>query len=168
MIDALGDPLMHMIRNAIDHGIEPAPERTKKGKTATGQLHVGAQRIGTQLVIELRDDGRGLDPAKLMRTAVERGVLSPSVTLCDRDAFALIMRPGFSTAQVVSDLSGRGVGMDVVRDAVDKLGGTIDIDSRLGEGTTFTIRLPFRTHQARGAQQLWGHDDSPRTIGLIA
>jgi two-component system chemotaxis sensor kinase CheA len=168
--DALADPLMHMVRNAIDHGIEPANERIAVGKAPVGYLRIAAQRVGAELVIELADDGRGLDAKRLIAAAVFRGILAPNEVLSEREAFALILRPGFTTAEVVTGLSGRGVGMDVVRSSVESLGGSIDISSRAGEGTTFTIRLPFRTQPPRAERgnpvDTWG--ESPRMIGLIA
>jgi two-component system chemotaxis sensor kinase CheA len=168
--EALVDPLMHMVRNAIDHGIESAEERMVAGKPPVGLLRIAAHRVGPELVIELADDGRGLDARQLVRTAVERGLISASQVLGEQDAFALIMRPGFTTARVVTGLSGRGVGMDVARSSVDALGGTIEITSRVGRGTTFTIRLPFRTQPQRAERNApldtWG--EPPRMIGLIA
>ena len=166
MADALADPLLHMVRNAIDHGIEPVVERRRQKKPDVGQLRISAQRLGTQLVIEICDDGRGMVAADLIRTGVERGLISPHASLSELEAFSLIFRPGFSTAQVVTDLSGRGVGMDVVRTNVESVGGAIDIASRAGHGTTFTIRLPFRSQPARSAPQ--SRPNSQRSIGLIA
>src|SRR6185503_15539390 len=155
MADALADPLMHMVRNAIDHGIEPVAERVVAGKPEAGRLRIAARRQGSQLIIEFGDDGRGIDPRRLVRVGKERGILSPEADLSDDAAFALLFRPGFTTASVVTDLSGRGVGMDVVRTNVDAIGGTIEVTSRLGAGTTFTIRLPYRTQAARTAEQNW-------------
>jgi two-component system, chemotaxis family, sensor kinase CheA len=165
MADALADPLMHMIRNAVDHGLETTEERAKVGKPPAGHIEINARRAGPQLIIELSDDGRGIDPSRLTRIAVERGFISRDARLTDDEALSLLFRPGFSTATVVTDLSGRGVGMDVVRTNLDAIGGKIDIASRVGTGTTFTIRLPFRTQSAHNAET-W--EDSERTIGLIA
>jgi two-component system chemotaxis sensor kinase CheA len=166
MADALADPLMHMVRNAIDHGLESADERIRARKPVSGRLTIAAHRAGQQLVIELSDDGRGIDPQHLCHVAVERGVISREARLTDEEALALIFRPGFSTAAVVTDLSGRGVGMDVVRTNLDAIGGKIEIASRVGTGTTFTIRLPFRTQSAH--HEAPDQHGSERTIGLIA
>jgi two-component system, chemotaxis family, sensor kinase CheA len=166
MVDSLADPLMHMVRNAIDHGIEPTSERVAAGKPPAGRLRIAAKREAKQLVIEITDDGRGIDQVKLQTIAVERGLVAAGTKLDEHDAFALLFRPGFTTASVVTDLSGRGVGMDVVRTNVDAIGGTIDVSSRLGAGTTFTIRLPYRTHVARAGITEWEETDRP--IGLIA
>ena len=166
MAVALADPLLHMVRNAIDHGIEPPAERQRLHKPDTGRLHVSAQRLGSHLQIEISDDGRGMVAADLIRTAVARGLLSPQAQVAEDEAFRLIFRPGFSTAQVVTELSGRGVGMDVVRTNVESVGGTIEVTSRAGIGSTFTIRLPLRSQPARAVSQ--GRTDSQRSIGLIA
>jgi two-component system chemotaxis sensor kinase CheA len=163
--DAIGEALLHMVRNAVDHGIEPAEQREQAGKPARGRIRVSAQRLGSNLVVELTDDGIGLDARGLVRHAIECGILSNGIDLSEQEAFSLILRPGFTTAQSVTDISGRGVGMDVVRSNVEALGGTIDIASRVGAGTAFTIRLPFRSHAGRPADT-WG--EPTRTIGLIA
>ena len=163
--DALAESLAHMVRNAIDHGIEGAEVRERQGKPPAGRLRIAAARDGDELAVVVADDGRGLDAARLTRHAVDRGIVSSGMTLSEQEAFSLILRPGFTTAPIVTDLSGRGVGMDAVRSNVESLGGTLEIDSRAGAGTTFTIRLPFRTH-ARRDVPTWG--ELPRTIGLIA
>lgn len=164
--DALGDALVHMVRNAIDHGIEPAEIRERAGKPEIGHVRLTARHADTQLQIELTDDGCGLDAKRLMRKAQERGIISAGVELSEQEAYTLILRPGFTTAAVVTDLSGRGVGMDVVRARVDALGGTLEIASRVGGGTTFTIRVPYRSRPRRTDEDTWG--EVPRTIGLIA
>jgi two-component system chemotaxis sensor kinase CheA len=145
LVERLEDPLLHLVRNAVDHGIEQPAERTAHGKPATGTLGLGAEQRGGQILVRVSDDGRGMDPAKLRAKAVERGLLTAAeaADLSDTGAFELIFRPGFSTAESVSDLSGRGVGMDVVRDAIAKLKGSIAIDSRLQAGTTIELRLPL-------------------------
>jgi two-component system chemotaxis sensor kinase CheA len=167
--ELLTESLMHMVRNAVDHGIETRYLRETEGKPPTGSIRIIAQRIADLLVVEVSDDGRGLDPRRLARNAIDRGIVSADLQLSEQEAFALILRPGFSTAAAVTELSGRGVGMDVVRANVETLGGTIDIDSRQGKGTTFTIRLPFRSRPRRGEVETWGEEPMlPRTIGLIA
>jgi two-component system chemotaxis sensor kinase CheA len=149
----------------VDHGLESAEERVQRGKPAAGHIAVAARRVGEQLVIELSDDGRGIDPKWLVRVAVESGFVSPAARLSDDDAFALLFRPGFSTSAVVTDLSGRGVGLDVARTNLDAIGGKVEVASRVGAGTTFTIRLPFRTQSAPSAPP---RTEDARTIGLIA
>lgn len=163
--EALSEALLHMVRNAVDHGVEPVEVREKAGKPARGRIRVAAQHLGSNLVVELTDDGAGLDARKLVRHAIERGIVSRDIELTEQEAFSLILRPGFTTADAVTDLSGRGVGMDVVRSNVEALGGTMDIASRVGAGTSFTIRLPFRSHGARSVDT-WG--EPTRAIGLIA
>ncbi len=145
IIDALGDPLLHIVRNAIDHGIEPAPQRRAAGKPANATLRLSASQEGDRVVVEVADDGRGIDPARMRRTAVERQMLDAGQAerLSDQEAVNLIFRAGFSTASEVSDLSGRGVGMDVVRTTVDRLGGHVDVSSVLGEGTRVRLSLPL-------------------------
>jgi two-component system, chemotaxis family, sensor kinase CheA len=159
MADALADPLMHMVRNAVDHGLESPDERTRAGKSPVGRIAITARRAGHELFIELSDDGRGIDPRRLVRVAIERGFVSPDARLSDDDALALLFRPGFSTAPVVTDLSGRGVGMDIVRTNLDAVGGKIEIASRVGTGTTFTIRVPFRTQSAHDHAQSWAEQE---------
>jgi two-component system chemotaxis sensor kinase CheA len=163
--EGLAEALVHMVRNAIDHGIEGSEVRERVGKAPAGRLAIGARLELDELVVVIADDGRGLDARRLTLHAIDRGILSPGMELSEREAFSLILRPGFTTAPIVTDLSGRGVGMDVVRSNVETLGGTIDIESRAGVGTTFTIRLPFRTVRARNVET-WG--EAPETIGLIA
>ncbi len=145
VMEKIGDPLVHLVRNSIDHGIEPPQERLAAGKPETGVVHLNAYHQGGNIVIEIEDDGRGLDRDKLLAKAIERGLVPPeeAAQLPDERVFDLIFEPGFSTAEQVSDVSGRGVGMDVVKRNIRELGGTIDIASRPGEGTTLTIRLPL-------------------------
>ncbi|NCX99091.1 MAG: chemotaxis protein CheA, partial [Planctomycetia bacterium] len=143
IVEELGDPLIHMIRNSADHGIEPQAERLERGKPAAGTITLRAFHRGGFIVIEIQDDGRGLNPDRIRAKAVERGILKPDEHLDDRDAFELIFAPGFSTAEKVTDLSGRGVGMDVVRRNIERMRGKIEIDSIVGRGTVFTISLPL-------------------------
>jgi two-component system chemotaxis sensor kinase CheA len=143
--DALGDPLVHLIRNSLDHGLEGPQERVAAGKPATGTLSLSARHAGGNVVIEVRDDGRGIDPAKVAEKAAERGIIpSDAVETTDTaKAIELLFHPGFSTAEVTSDISGRGVGMDAVRTTIRELGGDVTFQSELGVGTTAQIRLPL-------------------------
>jgi two-component system chemotaxis sensor kinase CheA len=143
LIDKLGDPLTHLVRNAIDHGIEPAEERLAAGKPAAGQLCLNAYHESGMIVLEVSDDGRGLNSQRIRDKAIARGLLEPQVILDEADLHGLIFAAGFSTAEQVSDLSGRGVGLDVVRSAIDALRGSIEIESHQGQGCTFRIRLPL-------------------------
>jgi two-component system chemotaxis sensor kinase CheA len=143
VIEEIGDPLIHMLRNAVDHGIEPAAERLAAGKSAAGMLRLRATHQGGCVVIEIADDGRGLDPARIRAKAIERGLIAPDAALDARDTLDLIFAPGFSTAEHVSAVSGRGVGMDVVRRNIERVRGKIEIASEPGQGTTFTISMPL-------------------------
>jgi two-component system chemotaxis sensor kinase CheA len=143
VVDQLGDPLLHMVRNAIDHGLEPAADRSAAGKPPAGRVSLRAFHQGGSVYIELADDGRGLDRDRILRKAVEKGIVAEGARLTDAETYALIFEPGFSTAAAVTDVSGRGVGMDVVRRNVEALQGSILIRTRKGHGTTFTIRLPL-------------------------
>lgn len=143
IVEALHDPLVHMIRNAVDHGIEPPEVRQAAGKPPTGTVHLRAFHQGGNIVIQIEDNGRGINKDKLIQKAKAKGLLKPDATLSDTEAYELIFAPGFSTAEQVTEISGRGVGMDVVRKNIEKLRGKIDIESRPGHGTTFTIYLPL-------------------------
>lgn len=145
VIEEIGDPLIHLIRNAVDHGIEPAAERIRQGKPAKGCLRITAAHEENQVVITVGDDGAGIDPTVIKESALRKGIISEEEynTISDQDAIYLIFRAGFSTAATISDVSGRGVGMDIVRNHIEKLNGVIDIDTNLGEGTRFRIKLPL-------------------------
>ena len=145
VVDALGDPLVHLVRNALDHGLESAEQREAAGKPAMGTLEISARHAGGQVIISVRDDGAGIDPARVARKAAERGVIgADQVDAIDaRAAAELLFHPGFSTSEVTSDISGRGVGMDAVRTTVRALGGEVLLASELGQGTTAQIRLPL-------------------------
>jgi len=143
MVDKLGDPLMHIVRNAIDHGIESSEARLAAGKPAEGNVWLNAYHESGSVVIEVADDGAGLRKDKILAKAVANGLISPDAMLPDGEVYKLIFEPGFSTAEQVTNISGRGVGMDVVRRSIEQLRGTIDIESAVGEGTTFRIRLPL-------------------------
>ncbi len=145
VIEEIGDPLMHIIRNAVDHGIEPPAERKKKGKPPTGELKISAGHEGDLIVIEISDDGGGIDPEGVKESAIEKGVITPDEAeeMSDEEIRKLIFKPGFSTAEEVTETSGRGVGMDVVLDNIRNLNGSIELDSAVDEGSTFTIKLPL-------------------------
>jgi len=143
MIEKLADPLLHIVRNAIDHGIESVEQRLAAGKSAEGTLRLHAYQDSGSIVIEVSDDGRGLNKDRIRTKAVENGLIPPDDALDDQSIYALIFQPGFSTAEKVTDISGRGVGMDVVRRNIEQLRGEIEIESRLGYGAIFRIRLPL-------------------------
>ena len=143
VIDQLGDPLMHLIRNSMDHGIEPPQMRRARGKRTTARLHLSARHSGASVLIAVEDDGGGIDVERVRQRAVERGLVGAEAQLSEAETYALIFQPGFSTAQQVTEVSGRGVGMDVVRQRVESLRGTIDVDSKPGMGTRVTLRLPL-------------------------
>ena len=143
LVEQIADPLMHLVRNSMDHGIESAEVRAARGKSARGTLRLNAFHDSGSIVIEVSDDGGGIDTGRVMAKAVERGIIEPGVTLNDSEIAQLIFEPGFSTADSVSNLSGRGVGMDVVMRNVTALRGTIDVDNRPGEGCAMRIRLPL-------------------------
>jgi two-component system chemotaxis sensor kinase CheA len=145
ILEAIGDPLTHLVRNSIDHGIELPETRVAAGKSAVGAVHLRAYHEAGKVRIDVADDGGGINPAKLKQKAVEKGVINAEQAgrMSDREATRLIFHPGFSTAEKITDVSGRGVGMDVVRTNIEKLGGTVDIESTPGQGTTIQITLPL-------------------------
>jgi len=142
MIEKIVDPLVHLVRNAIDHGLEAPADRRAAGKDETGTLSLSAAHQGGHIVIEISDDGRGLDRERILRKAVERNIPVPE-NPTDAQVWDLVFAPGFSTAEQLTELSGRGVGMDVVRKNIQSLGGQVEIRSRQGAGTTVAIRLPL-------------------------
>ncbi|MCX5614975.1 chemotaxis protein CheA [Bombella saccharophila] len=143
LIENLTDPLTHMLRNAIDHGIENPAVRQEAGKPAQGTIRLSARHRSGRILIEIQDDGGGINSQRVLQTAIKRGIVSPDAVLDENEINELIFAPGFSTAEAVSDLSGRGVGMDVVRQAIQNLGGRVTIKSRPGKGTLFTLSLPL-------------------------
>jgi len=145
VIDEIGDPLIHLIRNAIDHGIEEKDQRVKNNKTANGTVNLRAYQDGNSVVIEVEDDGAGIDIEKVRKKAIEKGVISQSdaIALDEKNTIELLFRPGFSTAEKVSDISGRGVGLDVVKTKIESLNGVVEVESSQGKGSKFIIRLPL-------------------------
>lgn len=143
VVEEVGDPLVHMTRNAIDHGLESPSDRISAGKPETGHIRISAYHSGSNIAIEISDDGRGIDPDKILAKAVSKGIVDASAPLSKEEIFKLIFAPGFSTAAEVTDISGRGVGMDVVRKNIEKLRGKVEIESEIGVGSTFRILLPL-------------------------
>ena len=145
VIDEIGDPLMHLLRNSLDHGVETPDEREAKGKPRTGEVGLIARHEGNNVVIMVTDDGKGIDADKIRNKAVEKGMVTrdEADSLPDADAVRLIFLPGFSTADVITDVSGRGVGMDVVRSKIESLGGHVDVETKINEGSVFKIKLPL-------------------------
>jgi two-component system chemotaxis sensor kinase CheA len=145
IVDELSDPLLHLLRNAIDHGIEPPVERERSGKPPRGRVQVNVRRDRDRVVLEVEDDGRGMDAEKLKAAAVARGLLTQdaAATMGQREALMLCCLPGVSTASDVTDISGRGVGMDAVKRAIESVGGSLEIESQRGKGTRFRLHLPL-------------------------
>ncbi|GIP52256.1 MULTISPECIES: chemotaxis protein CheA [Paenibacillus] len=145
VIDEIGDPLVHLLRNAVDHGVEPLEERIAAGKPETGTVELRAFHSGNHVFIEIEDDGHGIDRDKVLAKALKNGVVTESEasTLTDEQVFMLLFAPGFSTAEVISDISGRGVGLDVVKTKIESLSGVVSVDSKLGKGTKFSVQLPL-------------------------
>ncbi len=149
VIEEVEGPLLHLIRNAVNHGIEIPEERERAGKPRAGRIYVLAAYEGNQVVISVRDDGAGINPERIRAKAIERGLMERSAELTQQEAIDLIFRPGYSTAETVTEESGRGVGLDVVRDVVTKLRGTVDVESSVGQGTFFTMKFPISLQIAR-------------------
>jgi two-component system chemotaxis sensor kinase CheA len=143
IVEQLADPLMHMVRNAVDHGLELPADREKAGKPAEGRIRLSALHQSGHVVIAVSDDGRGLDQARILRKAVERGLVKEQAQLSPAEILDLIFEPGFSTSEQVTAISGRGVGMDVVKREIEKLRGRVEVRSEPGKGTTFLLRVPL-------------------------
>jgi two-component system chemotaxis sensor kinase CheA len=145
LVEMLADPLLHLVRNAVDHGVEPPAERERLGKPRRARLRVSAARHVGQVRLRVSDDGRGIDAERVLARAVERGLVAPEAApgLPESEVHALLFRPGFSTAETVTETSGRGVGLDVVQEALRRAGGTVEVASARGQGTSFTLRLPL-------------------------
>ena len=169
ILEQIGDPLVHLVRNAADHGLEPPGERKAQGKIPAGRVTLRAVNQAGAVVIEVVDDGRGLDAEALKRKAVEKGLLTldAAASMSEAAAFQLVFLPGLTTAQKVTDVSGRGVGMDVVRNNIRNLQGTIDIQSRRGRGTTFSVRLPTSLMVSKGILLEAGSEEYVLPLGSI-
>ena len=145
VIDEIGDPLMHMLRNAADHGLESTIDRLKIGKPQVGTIRLDAYQDGNNVTIEVSDDGAGIDVEKIKQKALDKGAITEEQAeyMSEKEAVDLLFQPAFSTAEKISDVSGRGVGLDVVKNKIEGLGGDVEVVSKLGEGTTFIVRLPL-------------------------
>jgi two-component system chemotaxis sensor kinase CheA len=143
LVEELSDPLLHMIRNAVDHGLESAETRAAQGKSRAGVIHLRARHQAGGIIVELQDDGQGLDRDLILAKAVEKGLAAPDAKLSDEEIFQFIFAPGFSTAREITELSGRGVGMDVVRRNIERLRGRVEVASAPGQGTLFKLVLPL-------------------------
>ena len=145
ILDAIGEPLMHLVRNSIDHGIETPEEREKKGKTRVGTIRLAVKRAESNTIIEVEDDGRGIDLRRVREVALEKGFLVPDnlASVQDKDVMNVLFKSGFSTAEKVTSVSGRGVGLDIVRTSVKRLGGLVEVATELNKGTKFSMRLPL-------------------------
>jgi len=169
VVDEIGDPLMHLLRNSADHGIESAEERARKGKPAVGSIFLDAYQDGNNVVIEVRDDGNGIDTEAVKNKALERGVIThdQAATMSEKEIIDLLFLPSFSTAKKVTDVSGRGVGLDVVRSKIESLSGEIEVKSVLGEGSTWTIRLPLTLAIIQALMVVVGNEKYAISLGSI-
>jgi len=167
VIERLGDPLVHLLRNSIDHGVERPDERRAAGKPPRGVVSLSAEHSGGAVVIRIVDDGRGLDPVAIRAKAVERGLMSPDVESSDKEIYNLIFLPGFSTAKAITNVSGRGVGMDVVKRAIESLRGAVEIDSEPGRGTAITVRLPLTLAIIDGLQVQTGQEFYVAPLSIV-
>ncbi len=169
VVDEIGDPLMHLLRNSADHGLESAETRASRGKNEVGTIQLIAYQDGNNVVIEVKDDGNGIDVAAVRKKAIERGTITAeqAETMGDKDIIDLLFLPSFSTAKVVSDVSGRGVGLDVVKSKIEALGGDVSVKTKLGEGSTFSIRLPLTLAIIQALMVVVGEEKYAISLGSI-
>ena len=169
VVDEIGDPLMHLLRNSADHGLESAEVRAERGKPAVGSIFLDAYQDGNNVVIEVRDDGNGIDVESVKRKAIERGIMTEEQAELadDEEIINLLFMPSFSTAKVVSDVSGRGVGLDVVKSKIESLSGEVEVKTKLGEGSTFTIRLPLTLAIIQALMVVVGGEKYAISLGSI-
>jgi len=169
VVDEIGDPLMHLLRNSADHGLESAEVRAKRGKPAVGSIYLDAYQDGNNVVIEVRDDGNGIDVEAVKRKAIERGVITPEQgdSMSEKDIINLLFHAGFSTAKQISDVSGRGVGLDVVKSKIESLSGEVEVKSKLGEGSTWIIRLPLTLAIIQALMVIVGGEKYAISLGSI-
>ncbi|MBR5799947.1 MAG: chemotaxis protein CheA [Lachnospiraceae bacterium] len=169
VVDEIGDPLMHLLRNSADHGLESAEVRAQRGKPAVGSIYLDAYQDGNNVVIEVRDDGNGIDVEAVKRKAIERGVITPEQgdNMAEKDIINLLFNAGFSTAKQISDVSGRGVGLDVVKSKIESLSGEVEVKSKLGEGSTWIIRLPLTLAIIQALMVIVGGEKYAISLGSI-
>ncbi|MBQ2802953.1 MAG: chemotaxis protein CheA [Lachnospiraceae bacterium] len=169
VVDEIGDPLMHLLRNSADHGLESAEVRAQRGKPPVGSIFLDAYQDGNNVVIEVRDDGNGIDVEAVKKKAIERNVITPeqAANMSDKDAINLLFLPSFSTAKKVTDVSGRGVGLDVVRSKIESLSGEVEVKTQLGEGSTWTIRLPLTLAIIQALMVIVGGEKYAISLGSI-
>ena len=169
VVDEIGDPLMHLLRNSADHGLESAEVRAQRGKPAVGSIFLDAYQDGNNVVIEVRDDGNGIDVEKVKTKALERGTITPdqAANMSDKEIIDLLFLPSFSTAKQVTDVSGRGVGLDVVKSKIEALSGEVEVKSKLGEGSTWTIRLPLTLAIIQALMVVVGGEKYAISLGSI-
>ena len=169
VVDEIGDPLMHMLRNSADHGLESTEERIAKGKNPTGSIFLDAYQDGNNVVIEVKDDGNGIDVEAVKRKAIDRGTITAEQgeNMSSKEIIDLLFLPSFSTAKVVSDVSGRGVGLDVVKSKIEALGGDVSVKTKLGEGSTFSIRLPLTLAIIQALMVIVGGETYAISLGSI-
>ena len=169
VVDEIGDPLMHLLRNSADHGLESAEVRAQRGKPEVGSIFLDAYQDGNNVVIEVRDDGNGIDTEAVKAKAIERGVITPeqAEVMSEKDIIGLLFNAGFSTAKKISDVSGRGVGLDVVKSKIESLSGEVEVQSKLGEGSTWTIRLPLTLAIIQALMVVVGGEKYAISLGSI-
>ncbi len=169
VVDEIGDPLMHLLRNSADHGLESAEVRAKRGKPEVGSIFLDAYQDGNNVVIEVRDDGNGIDTEAVKAKAIERGVITPEQgeSMTEKDIIGLLFHAGFSTAKQISDVSGRGVGLDVVKSKIESLSGEVEVKSKLGEGSTWIIRLPLTLAIIQALMVIVGGEKYAISLGSI-
>ena len=169
VIDEIGDPLMHLLRNSADHGLESAEIRKERGKSEVGSIFLDAYQDGNNVVIEVRDDGNGIDIEKVKSKAIEKGTITPeqAETMTDKEVIDLLFKPSFSTSEKVTDVSGRGVGLDVVKSKIEALGGDVEVKTTYGEGSTFIIRLPLTLAIIQALMVKLGEEKYAISLGSI-
>jgi len=169
VVDEIGDPLMHLLRNSADHGLESADVRVQRGKPAVGSIFLDAYQDGNNVVIEVRDDGNGIDVEAVKNKALERGAVTPeqAANMTDKEIIDLLFLPSFSTAKKVTDVSGRGVGLDVVKSKIEALSGEVEVKSKLGEGSTWIIRLPLTLAIIQALMVVVGGEKYAISLGTI-